>query len=65
MRVALVMVSVHSTKTLTKTDVFLDFVCEHFIEYFCIDIHNQNSEALFLSWVFAWFKFQRICDFIE
>jgi hypothetical protein len=23
-------------------DVFLDLVCENFIEYFCIDIHEGN-----------------------
>jgi hypothetical protein len=29
-------------------DVFLDLVCEDFIEYFCIDIHKGNwSEVLF------------------
>jgi hypothetical protein len=28
--------------------VFLDSVYEHFIEYYCIDIHKQNwSEVLF------------------
>jgi hypothetical protein len=30
-------------------DVFLDSVCEYFIEYFCIDVHKGNwSEVLFL-----------------
>jgi hypothetical protein len=30
--------------------VFLDSVCENFIEYFCIDIHKGNwSEVLFLG----------------
>ena len=30
-------------------DVFLELVCENFIEYFCIDIHKGNwSEVLFL-----------------
>jgi hypothetical protein len=30
-------------------DVFLDLVCEIFIEYFCIDDHKGNwSEVLFL-----------------
>ena len=30
-------------------DVFLDLVCENFIEYFCIYIHKWNgSEVLFL-----------------
>jgi hypothetical protein len=30
-------------------DVFLDLVCEHFVEYFCISINKQNwSEVLFL-----------------
>ena len=30
-------------------DVFLDFICENFIEYLCINIHKQNeSEVIFL-----------------
>jgi hypothetical protein len=30
-------------------DVFLDLICENFIEYFCIDTHKENwSEVLFL-----------------
>jgi hypothetical protein len=34
-------------------DVFLDSICEYFIEYFCINVHKRNqSELLFLSWVF-------------
>jgi hypothetical protein len=34
--------------------VFLDLVCEIFIEYYCIDIHKGNwSEVLFLCWVFG------------
>ena len=37
-----------------RFDVFLDSVCENFIEYFCIDIHKGNcSEVLFLCWVFG------------
>jgi hypothetical protein len=29
-------------------DVFLDSVCEDFIEYFCLDIHKENwSEVCF------------------
>jgi hypothetical protein len=35
-------------------DVFLDSVCENFIDYFFIDIHKGNwSEVLFLCWVFV------------
>jgi len=31
-------------------DVFLDSVCQYFIEYFCINIHKGNSsEIVFLS----------------
>jgi hypothetical protein len=31
-----------------RFDVFLDSVCENFIEYFCIDIHTGNwSEVIF------------------
>jgi hypothetical protein len=30
-------------------DVFLDLVCEYFIENFCIDVHKRNcSEILFI-----------------
>ena len=47
-------------------DVFLDMVCENFIEYFCIDIHKGNwSEVLFLCWIFVWFRYQSNCGFIE
>jgi hypothetical protein len=39
-------------------DVFLDSVCENFIEYFCIDIHKGNwSEVLFFCWVFMWLMY--------
>lgn len=31
-------------------DVFLDVVCEYFIEYFCIKVHKENwSEILFVE----------------
>jgi hypothetical protein len=34
-------------------DVFLDLVCENFIEYFCINIHKCSwSEVLSLSLLF-------------
>ena len=47
-------------------DVFLNSVCKNFIEYFCIDIHKGNwSEALFLCWVFVWFRYQSNYGFIE
>ena len=47
-------------------DVYLDSVCENFIEYFCIDIHKGNwSEVLCLCWIFLWFKYQSNCGFIE
>ena len=37
-------------------DVFLESVCENFLEYFCINIYYVNwSEGLFLFWVFVWF----------
>ena len=46
--------------------VFLDSVCENFIEYFCIDIHKGNiSEVLFLCWVFVWIRYQSNCGFLE
>jgi hypothetical protein len=42
-------------------DVFLDSVCENFIEYFRIDIHNGDwSEFLLLSWVFMWLSIRMI-----
>ena len=35
-------------------DVFLDSVCENFIEYFCISVHKGDWFAvLFLCWVFV------------
>jgi hypothetical protein len=38
-------------------DMFLDSVCENFIEYFCINIHKRTwSEVLFLCWVFVCFR---------
>ena len=47
-------------------DVFLDSVCENFIEYFCIYIHKGNwSEVLFLCWIFVWFWYHHNCGFIE
>ena len=49
-----------------RSDVFLDSVCENFIEYFWIDIQMGNwSEILFLCWVFVWFWYQHNCGFIE
>ena len=49
-----------------RFDVFLDSVCEDFIEYFCIDIHKENlSIVLYLCWVFLWFRYQSNCGFIE
>jgi hypothetical protein len=45
-------------------DVFLDSVCENFIEYLCIDIHKGNwSEVFLLCWVFVWFRYQSNCGF--
>jgi len=47
-------------------DVFLDSVCENFIEYFCANIHKGTwSEILFLCWVFVWFRYKQNCGFIE
>jgi hypothetical protein len=35
--------------------VFLDSVCEDFIEYICIDIHKGPwSKVLFLCYIFVW-----------
>ena len=47
-------------------DVFLDLVCENFIDNFCLYIHKENwSEVLYLCWVFMWFRYQSNCGFIE
>ena len=47
-------------------DVFLDLVCEDFIDYFYIDIHKGNlSEVLYLCLVFLWFRYQSNYGFIE
>jgi hypothetical protein len=47
-------------------DVFLDLVCENFMEYFCINICKRNcSEDLFLCWIFVWFRYQSNCGFVE
>ena len=47
-------------------DVFLDLVCEDFIDYFCIDIHKGIwSEIPFLCWIFVWFRYQNNFGSIE
>jgi hypothetical protein len=44
----------------------LDLACENFIECFCSKVHKQNwSEALFISWVFVWFRYQGVYGLIE
>jgi hypothetical protein len=49
-----------------RFDVFLDLVCENFIEHFCFDIHKGNrSKVLFLFGVFVWFRYQSNYGFIE
>jgi hypothetical protein len=49
-----------------RIDVFLNLVCENFIEYFYINIHKGNwPEILYLYWVFLWFRYQSNCGFIE
>jgi hypothetical protein len=46
--------------------MFLDLVCENFIEYVCIDIHKYYwPGVLFLCWVFVWFRYQSNCGFLE
>jgi hypothetical protein len=46
--------------------VFLDSVCENFIEYFCINIPKGNStELLFLCLVFEWLMYQSNCGFTK
>ena len=38
--------------------VFLDSVCMNFIEYFCMDIHEDKwSKYFFLSWVYVWVRY--------
>ena len=47
-------------------DVFLDSVCQNFIENFCIDVHEWDwSVILFLGWVFVWFWNQGDCSFVK
>ena len=47
-------------------DVFLNSVCENFVEYFCFYIHRANcSGVLFPCWVFVWFRYKSNCGFIE
>jgi hypothetical protein len=47
-------------------DVFLNLVCENFIEYYCIDINKGNwSKFPFLCWVFVWVTYKCNCGFLE
>ena len=46
------------------SDVFLDSVCQYFIEYFCINVHEGVwSIILFLNKIFVWFGYQGNCTF--
>ena len=46
--------------------VFLDSVCENFIEHFCINVDRGNwSEVLCLCWAFVWFMYEHKCGFLE
>ena len=48
------------------SDVFLDSVCEYFIEYFRINVHEWNwSAILFLSNIFASLGYQGNCNLIK
>ena len=41
------------------SDVFLDLICQYFIEYFCNNVHEGYwSVVLFLSCVFMWLGYQ-------
>ena len=47
-------------------DMFLDLVCQNFIEYFCTNIHKGDwSEVIFLCCVFVWFRYQSNYGFIK
>jgi hypothetical protein len=49
-----------------RFDVFLDLVCDNFIEYYFIDINKGNwSKVLFLCWVFEWLRYKCSCGFID
>ena len=49
-----------------RFDMFLDSVCEDFIEYFCINIDKGNCSAvLFLCWLFVWFRYKINCGLME
>ncbi|ERE69602.1 putative disks large-like protein [Cricetulus griseus] len=46
------------------SDMFLDSVCQYFIEYFCINVHEGYwSVILFLSCVFVWLGYQDVYMF--
>ena len=46
--------------------VLLDSVCQHFVEIFCIYIHQRYWPAIFFfGSVFVWFWYQGVGGFIE
>ena len=48
------------------SDMFLDSVCQYFIEYFCINVHEGYwPVVLFFSCVFVWLGYQGNCRFIK
>lgn len=47
-------------------EMFLDLVCEYFIEYFSIYIHKCNGFVIiFLCRIFVWFGYQSDCGLIK
>ena len=48
------------------SDVFLDSVCQYFIEYFCIDVQwGYWSVVFFLSCIFVSLGYQGDCGLVE
>ena len=48
------------------SDVFLVLVCQYFIEYFCINVHEEDwSVILFPNCIFLWFGYLSNCSLIK
>ena len=48
------------------SDVFLDSICQYFIECFCINVYEGDwSVILFLSNVLVWLGYQSNCSIIK
>ena len=48
------------------SDVFLDSICQCFVEYLHINVHEGfGSVIVFFNCVFGWLGYQGICSLIE